>query len=217
MPPRLNADWHRTNRMPKNATLDQRIAWHVGHTANCGCRPMPESIRVALAETPSVSRVRPPKDDVQAVSKTYKTTFLRDGSMSAIPVPFDPKAVFGKVRAPVKVTINGYTYRSTIAAMGGPPFIPLRKSHREAAGLDGAGTVTVRLDLDTEKREVTPPSDLVKALKAVAGATERWRALSFTHQREHVEAIEGAKKPETRARRIAAAVEMVRRPAKPRA
>lgn len=215
MPQRLNADWHQANRMPKNATLDQRIAWHVDHAANCTCRPMPESIRAALAETPSVSAGRRPKGGVGAVSKTYKTTLLWDGSMSAIPVPFDPKAVFGKVRAPVKVTINGYTYRSTIAAMGGPPFIPLRKSHREAAGVDEAKTVTVRLVLDTETREVTPPPDLVKALKAVAGATERWRALSFTHQREHVEAIEGAKKPETRARRIAAAVEMVSRPARP--
>jgi hypothetical protein len=214
MPPKLNADWHLTNRMPKNATLEQRVAWHVGHAANCECRPMPASIRAVLGGTPSASKVRRPNRGIEAVSKTYKTTFLRDGSMSAIPVPFDPKAVFGKVRAPVKVTINGYTYRSTIAAMGGPPFVPFRKSHREAAGLDGAGTVTVRLDLDTEKREVTPPTDLVKALKVVPGATERWRALSFTHQREHVEAIEGAKKPETRARRIAAAVEMVNRPVK---
>jgi hypothetical protein len=146
-----------------------------------------------------------------AMSKTFEVTLLRDGDMSAISVPFDPKAVFGKVRAPVKVTINGYTYRSTIAAMGGPPFVPLRKSHRQAAGLDESGTVTVRLELDTEKREVTPPADLVKALKAVDGATERWRSLSYTHQREHVEAIEGAKKPETRERRVAAAVEMVKK------
>jgi hypothetical protein len=146
----------------------------------------------------------------QNPSKTYDVTLQRDGDMSAIPVPFDPKAVFGKVRAPVKVTVNGYTYRSTIAAMGGPPFVPLRKSHREAACLDDASTVTVRLEFDTDKREVTPPADLVRALKAVAGATERWRALSYTHQREHVEAIEGAKKPETRERRIAAAVEMVK-------
>ncbi len=219
MPPRLNADWHRVNVMPKKPTLEQRVAWHVEHSANCACRPMPESIRAALGGMEGASAKAPtkagvPKGGAAAVSKTYKTTLLRDGSMSAIPVPFDPKAVFGKVRAPVKVTINGYTYRSTIAAMGGPPFIPLRKSHREAAGVDDSKTVTVRLDFDTEKREVTPPPDLVKALKAVAGATDRWRTLSFTHQREHVEAIEGAKKPETRARRIAAAVEMVCRPAR---
>jgi hypothetical protein len=141
-------------------------------------------------------------------SKTYKATIYRDQSMCFIPVSFDPKAVFGKTRAPLKVTINGHTYRSTIATMGGPPCIPLRKSNREAAGLEGGETVAVRLELDTEKREVTPPKDLVKALKA-AGALEAWRALSFTHQREHVEAIEEAKKPETRTRRIERAIETV--------
>ena len=99
--------------------------------------------------------------------------------MCFIPLGFDPKSVFGKVRAPVKVTLNGYTYRSTIAAMGGPPCIPLRRSNREA----------------------------VKAVPL----WERWRELSFTHQREHVEAIEGAKRPETRARRIAGAVRTIGR------
>ena len=128
--------------------------------------------------------------------------------MCAIPLTFDPKAVFGKVRAPVRVTLNGYTYRSTIAAMGGPPCIPLRKSHREAAGLKGGETIMVRVDLDTEKREVTPPADLVKALKAEPPAWERWRELSYTHQREHAEAIEEAKKPETRTRRIATTVSL---------
>jgi hypothetical protein len=141
-------------------------------------------------------------------SKTYKATIYRDQSMCFIPVTFDPKAVFGKTRAPVKVTINGHTYRSTIATMGGPPCIPLRKSNREAAGLEGGETVAVRLELDAEKREVTPPKDLVKALKA-ADALEAWRALSFTHQREHVEAIEEAKKPETRTRRIERAIATV--------
>jgi hypothetical protein len=148
-------------------------------------------------------------------SKTFKTTLLREGGMSGIPIPFDPKAVFGRVRAPVKVTINGYTFRSTIAAMGGPPFVPFRRSHREAAGLEGRETVRVRLDLDTEKREVTPPPDLVKALKAKPPAWQRWQELSYTHQREYAEAIEGAKKPETRARRLDTAVEMIRaRPAR---
>jgi hypothetical protein len=141
-------------------------------------------------------------------AKTFKTTIVRDGPWCFIPLTFDPKAVFGKARAPVRVTLNGYTYRSTIAAMGGPPCIPLRKSHRQAAGLEGGETIQVRVELDTDKREVKPPSDLLKALTA-ATALERWRALSYTHQREHVEGIEEAKKPETRARRIAAAVAML--------
>ncbi len=142
------------------------------------------------------------------ISKTFKAKIEREGSGCHIPLDFDPKAVFGKTRAPVKVTLNGYTFRSTIAAMGGPPFIPLRKSHREAAGREGGETIEVRLDLDTEKRTVEPPADLRRALKATPGAWERWGKLSYTNQHEQVEAVEGAKKPETRARRIEAAVHL---------
>ena len=144
------------------------------------------------------------------ISKTFKATILREGSMCAIPLTFDPKSAFGKVRAPVKVTLNGYTYRSTISAMGGQPWIPLRKSNREAAGLEGGETIEVRLDLDTEKRSVKPPGDFVKALKAAPPAWERWQALSYTYQREYVEALAGAKKPETRARRLESAVQAIR-------
>jgi hypothetical protein len=151
------------------------------------------------------------------ISKTFKTTILREGSMCSIPLTFDPKSVFGKVRAPVKVTLNGYTFRSTIAAMGGPPCIPLRKSHREAAGLEGHETLEVRLELDTERREVKPPADFVRALRAAPPAWERWQELSYTHQREYVEALAGAKKPETRARRLESAVQAIRlRPARKR-
>ncbi|HVY63169.1 MAG TPA: YdeI/OmpD-associated family protein [Planctomycetota bacterium] len=141
--------------------------------------------------------------------KTVKVKIFRDGSTCYVPVPFDPKAAFGKVRAPVTVTLNGYTYRSTIFNMGGEAFIPLRKSHREAAGLEGGETIPVTIALDEEKREVEVPADLAKALKAAPEARKRWDELSFTCRREHVEAIEGAKKPETRARRIEAAVAMV--------
>ena len=143
-------------------------------------------------------------------SKTYTTTIFRDDSICFVPVPFDPKEAFGKARAPVKVTLNGYTYRSTIALMGGPPFIPLRRSHREAAGLEGGESLEVIVELDEDPRTVDPPADLVKALEAVPGAWQRWAALSYTHQREHVEAIEGARAPETRARRIGRAVDAVR-------
>lgn len=151
-----------------------------------------------------------------AKSKTFRTTIVREGSMCFIPVTFDPRSVFGKARAPVKVTLNGYTYRSTIATMGGQACVPLRKSNREAAGLEGGETLEVMLALDTEKREVTPPSDLARALKAAPPAWERWQELSYTHQREHVEAIEEAKKPETRARRIASAVRDIQSRAKRR-
>ena len=93
---------------------------------------------------------------------TFETVVVRDGSTCFVPVPLDPRPVFGKVRAPVKVTLNGYTYRSTIASMGEGPCLPLRRSHREAAGLEGGETLQVTLELDTDAREVTPPADLVK-------------------------------------------------------
>lgn len=149
--------------------------------------------------------------DTLMTSKTFRAKIVREGSVCFIPLTFDPKDVFGKVRAPVKVTLNGYTYRSTIAAMGGPPCVPLRKSNREAAGLTGGETIDVRLELDADKREVTPPADLVRALKTIPGALDLWRALSYTHQREHVEAIQDAKKPETRSRRVANAIKMIQR------
>jgi hypothetical protein len=148
-----------------------------------------------------------------AKAKTYEVTIVRDGSMCFIPVTFDPVAVFGKIRAPVKVTVGKHTYRSTIAAMGGTVCIPLRKSNREAAGLEGNEKVKVRLELDTEERTVTAPPDFAKALRKVK-AWNAWQSLSFTHQREHVEAIEDAKKPETRARRIAKSVAMIAAKAK---
>jgi hypothetical protein len=144
-----------------------------------------------------------------SVERTFEVAIVHDGSACYIPVPFDPKVVFGKVRAPVRVTLAGYTYRSTIASMGAGPCIPLRRSHREAAGLEGGETVAVTLALDEEARVVEAPEDLRVALEA-AGVWPRWQALSFTHQREHVEAVLGAKRPETRARRVAAAVVMVR-------
>ena len=132
---------------------------------------------------------------MSAISKTFTTTIVRDGSTCFVPLTFDPRSVFGRVRIPVKVTLNGYTYRSTIAAMGGPPCIPLRKSNREAAGLEGGETIEVRVELDTEDRVIEPPGDFVKALKTRPPAWERWAHLSYSHQREHVESIEGAKTP----------------------
>ena len=144
-------------------------------------------------------------------SRSFSATIVRDGPGCFIALPFDPKAVFGKVRAPVIVaTVNGYSFRTTIAAMGGPVCIGMRRSHREAAGLAGGETVAVTVALDTAPRTVTAPADLLRALKARRRRrSTRGRHSSYTHQREHVEAIEGAKKPETRERRIAAAVAMV--------
>ena len=149
-------------------------------------------------------------------SQTITVQIYRDGPMCFIPVPFDPKGVFGRVRAPVKVTLNGYTFRSTIAAMGGATCIPLRKSNREAAGLNGGETLTVKIELDTEAREVRVPADLERELRASKAARDIWQILSYSHKREHVQAIEGAKKEETRARRLANTMRFLRELSKTR-
>ena len=150
----------------------------------------------------------PPK----APAREFLCTIVGDDgtSMTAIPLPFDPKAVFGKVRAPVRVTLGKppHTFRSTICTMGGSCWLPLRKSNREPAGVKVGDRVRVRVEFDDQPRVVKPPADLVKALRQ-GNALAAWKSLSFTHQREHAEAIAQAKKPETRARRIEKCVQMV--------
>jgi uncharacterized protein YhdP len=135
-------------------------------------------------------------------------------TVASITLPFDPKAKFGKVRQPVRVAINGHTYRSTTFRMGGVDFIPLRKSHQLAAGIDLAiashrsKKYRITIEPDTTPRTVRVPSDLARALRE-AGLTKAFASMSFTHRREHVEAVLGANKPETRARWITKCIEMV--------
>jgi hypothetical protein len=143
------------------------------------------------------------------MKKSFRVTIVRAGSMCFIPVPFDPRKVFGKARLPVTVTLNGYSYRSSIMSVGRGPCIPLRRSNREAAGLEGCETLAITLEPDTAPRVIKVPPDLARALKATPGAWHRWGELSYTNQREYVEATMGAKRPETRARRIRAAVEVL--------
>jgi hypothetical protein len=141
--------------------------------------------------------------------RTFKGTLEAEGDGCLIRVPFDVKEAFGKARAPVKVSLGKYSYRSTVAVYGGEYFVGVRRSHREAAGVSAGDTVAVALELDTQPRVVEVPADLKKALARHAGAKVAWEKLSFTHQREHIEAIEQAKKPETRTRRVAKAIEML--------
>jgi hypothetical protein len=111
-------------------------------------------------------------------------------------------------RPPVKVTIGDYTYRSTVAVMGGRYMLGVSAEHRAGAGVAAGDTFDVTLELDTEPRTIDVPPDLAAALED-AGLTDAFERLAFTHRKEHVRAVEDAKKPETRARRIAKTVEMV--------
>jgi uncharacterized protein YdeI (YjbR/CyaY-like superfamily) len=91
--------------------------------------------------------------------------------------------------------------------MSGQTFIPLRKSNREAAAVSGGERVKVRIAADSDERTVEVPPDLAKAIKTTPGLWSYWCALSYTNQRESVEAVLGAKKADTRERRIAKIVE----------
>ena len=146
-------------------------------------------------------------------SKTFTATLGGDDStVPAVIVPFDVKAVYGQARPKVKVTVNGVTLRTTVAVYGGRSYIGFRKEICEAAGLQLGKTITVAIELDAEPRVVDVPHDLARALTTHASAQKRFNALSYSHRREHAQWVAAAKKPETRARRIARVIEMLRAP-----
>ena len=126
---------------------------------------------------------------------------LDSAAGGGIEIPYDVRALFGKARVPVVVTVREHTYRSTVAVYGGEYFVPLNKANAAAAGIAAGEPFAVTVALDDQPRVVTMPAELAAAVDE-AGVRERWDRLSYTHQREHVEAVEGAKKPETRRRRI---------------
>ncbi len=147
----------------------------------------------------------------------FRITLSKAEAMDAMGIEVPPAVVekLGQGKRPkVTVTLKGYTYRSTVAVMGGKYLLPLAKVHREAAGVkDTPEKVEVTLELDTAPREVDVPKDFAAALKK-AGLRAAFDALAFTHRKEHVRAIEEAKAPETRLRRIEKAVAMVAEKAK---
>lgn len=116
-------------------------------------------------------------------------------------------------RVPVRVTLNGAKYRSTIAVYGDRYYLPARKEIREAAKLVPGGRARVSLEVDTAPRTVDVPADLAGAL-AKAKIRPAFDAFSFSHRREFAESVESAKRPETRAARIQKVVAQVRVKAK---
>ncbi|WP_236791080.1 YdeI/OmpD-associated family protein [Amycolatopsis sp. GM8] len=129
---------------------------------------------------------------------------------TGIPVPDDVVAALGGKRPAVRVTINGYGYRSSVGSMGGQFMLPVSAEHRKGAGIAAGDQVDVELELDTEPREVTVPPDLAEALAADETAGKFFESLSYSHKRAYTLWIEDAKKPETRQRRITQAAGMLR-------
>jgi hypothetical protein len=113
-------------------------------------------------------------------------------------------------RPAVTVSINGHTYRSTIAPYTGVFMLPLSAENREAAGVAAGDEVDVDVELDTAPRTVEVPADLAAALAADDAARTFFESLSYSNQRRIVLAVQAAKAPETRARRVATSVERLR-------
>jgi hypothetical protein len=113
-------------------------------------------------------------------------------------------------RPPVRVTINGYTYRSTVAPMGGAFMMGLSAENRAGAKVTGPGVIEVDMELDTAPREVTVPPDFAKALAADPAARKTFDGLSYSNKSWHVLQIAGAKSPETRQRRIDKSIDALR-------
>ena len=134
----------------------------------------------------------------------FQTTILTTGKTTTgivIPDEIIEKLNAGK-KPPIKVTLNGYTYRSTVAVMGGRYMVGVNSDVRKASGVQGGDTLTVGIELDTEVREVALPSDFKKALDRNPEARKVFETLSNSKKTALVYPIAKAKKEETRMRNI---------------
>ena len=136
---------------------------------------------------------------------SFKTTVTgKIGTPTGIQVPPEALAALGSSKKPaVKISISGYTYRSTVAVMGGKFMIPFSAAHREASGIKVGDKVEITLELDVEPRTVGVPEDLAAALSNQSGAKIVFDALAFSKRKEFVREVNDAKTQETRERRIA--------------
>jgi bacteriocin resistance YdeI/OmpD-like protein/uncharacterized protein DUF1905 len=147
-----------------------------------------------------------PERDVESVIES-----VNGGRGSAARLPFDAKAVFGRARAPVRVTVAGHEpFPTTIASYGGVGWIGFRKAQLAEMGLKAGDVVTLRVELDDEPREVDLPLELSAALESDAAARAAYDGLSFTHRKEYARWIAEAKRDDTRQSRASKALVMLR-------
>ncbi|MNC08633.1 hypothetical protein D3C75_562290 [compost metagenome] len=139
----------------------------------------------------------------------FRTTVILGGkTATGIPVPDEVIERLGQGKKPaVKVTVNGYTYASTVAVMGGQFMLPLSAENRKGAGVSAGDEIEVELVHDNEPREVSVPQDFAEALDLEPAARRFFDGLSYSGKRRFVLSIEDAKTAETRQRRITKAVQ----------
>jgi Bacteriocin-protection, YdeI or OmpD-Associated/Domain of unknown function (DUF1905) len=137
------------------------------------------------------------------------------GVVAAIAPPVDVPRFFGtRARVPIRGTINGYPYRSSLSPCGTRHMMPVNKMLREGAGVQPGDMVDVVMERDEEERTVEAPPALKKELAKNKTAQANWEKLSFTHKKEMVLAIAGAKQEETRTRRLGKIMQILKSGAK---
>jgi bifunctional DNA-binding transcriptional regulator/antitoxin component of YhaV-PrlF toxin-antitoxin module len=127
-----------------------------------------------------------------------------------VELPFDGKEEFGEARAPVAGTVNGTEFRGRLMVYGGRTYLGFRKEIRDAAGIADGDEVEIALERDDAPREVEVPPALEQALAGDDAARAAYEKLSFTHRKEYARWVAEAKREETRDRRVAKALEMLR-------
>jgi hypothetical protein len=140
------------------------------------------------------------------------TTLAKRGPAAAVVLDDEQAAAIGEgaKRFPVVATINGYTWRSSVARMGGENLLGLGREVRESAGVEAGDQVEAVIELDQAPREVEVPGALAQALASDPHARAKFDALAFTHRKEFARWIAEAKREETRERRVAEALRMLR-------
>jgi hypothetical protein len=143
---------------------------------------------------------------------TFTATIQNAGGGGAfVEIPFDVEEAFGSKRPKVKAMIEGVPYRGLLARMGGPNHILIiLKGIREQIGKTFGDEVKIAVELDTGPRVVEIPPELAKAFKKEKAAAEYFKSLAYSHQREYIGYITEAKREETRLRRVAQTIEMLR-------
>jgi hypothetical protein len=137
------------------------------------------------------------------------------GVVAAITPPVNVIEWFGtRARVPIRGTINGFPFRSSLMPCGNARMMPVNKILCQGAGVKPGDIVDVVMERDTEARTVEAPPELKKELGKSKQAQERWGALSFTHKKEMTNSISGAKQEETKKRRLAKVMEILKTGAK---
>jgi Bacteriocin-protection, YdeI or OmpD-Associated/Domain of unknown function (DUF1905) len=142
----------------------------------------------------------------------FRTELQKRGPAAAVVLDDEQVAKVGEgaKRFPVVATVNGYTWRTSVARMGGEFLVGLNREVREGAGVGAGDKVDVVLELDTKAREVDVPEALAAALAKEPKVKAKFDAMAFTHRKEYARWVAEAKKEGTRQRRVAQAIDMIR-------